>query len=182
MADMEDVEQLRLPGGEYAGDFVQGRMESKEPVEYKFENGTRYVGPFLNGCFHGEGVLHLPGKGSFAGTWEKGQLVRGEFTFEDGLAYEEKAEWEFCTARDRRFWEEHENGIKPSGATLLRRSDQTVPYGMYDCLEGYFDPRTGNVHSYANNVVIRTAGEEEAKMIRERAFAGLRLTDESKSA
>lgn len=174
---MEDLDALKLPGGDYTGEFVNGRMESETSVEYKFENGTRYVGPFENGCFHGEGTLYLPGKGAFKGTWEKGRVVTGEFTFDDGLTYENKPEWEFCTARDRRFWEEHQEGIKPNGATLLRRGENTIPFGMFDCLEGYYNPRTGSIHHYVTNVVVRKVSPEEGDMIRDRAFCGLQLQE-----
>ena len=43
-----------------------------------------------------------------------GEGSGGEYTFKDGLKYEEDG-WEYCDGLDRRFYSEICNGIKPAG-------------------------------------------------------------------
>ena len=68
--------------------------------------------------FHGHGVLYFSNGGRFEAEWEKGRAVGmgsgGDYTFKDGLRYEEDG-WEYCTRVDRRFYSEICNGIKPAG-------------------------------------------------------------------
>lgn len=68
--------------------------------------------------FHGHGVLYFSNGGQFEAEWEKGRAVGmgsgGDYTFKDGLRYEEDG-WEYCTRVDRRFYSEICNGIKPAG-------------------------------------------------------------------
>ena len=40
--------------------------------------------------------------------------VGGQYTFSDGLQYEE-SDWRYCDGVDRRFWTEVCHGIKPAG-------------------------------------------------------------------
>ena len=68
--------------------------------------------------FHGHGILYFTNGGQFEATWENGRAVGtgsgGQYTFKDGLQYQED-EWEYCSPLDRRFYSEICNGIKPAG-------------------------------------------------------------------
>ena len=109
----------------YEGSTDAGRMEG-EGI-YTYEDGTKYVGQFKNGAFHGEGLcgnhstpnaiddslLDLrtgEGKlifanGEFRGIFNNGKHVDGQFVFSDGLVYVED-DWKYCTSADRRLHSE----------------------------------------------------------------------------
>ena len=113
----------------YEGSTDAGRMEG-EGI-YTYEDGTKYVGQFKNGAFHGEGLcgnqstptpstqLELnslvdchtgEGKlifanGEFRGIFNNGKHVDGQFVFSDGLVYVED-DWKYCTSADRRLHSE----------------------------------------------------------------------------
>ena len=63
-------------------------------------------------------MLYFPNGGQFEAEWEKGHAVGegsgGKYMFKDGLKYEED-DWGYCDGRDRRFYSEICNGIKPAG-------------------------------------------------------------------
>jgi len=46
------------------------------------------------------------------------RAVKGKYTFEDGLEYEE-GDWEYCDGYDRRFYTEICDGLKPAGRSQL---------------------------------------------------------------
>ena len=46
-----------------------------------FENGNEYAGEFLDGQFHGRGVMHLAQGGTYAAVWDKGRIVEGTMMF-----------------------------------------------------------------------------------------------------
>jgi len=82
--------------------------------------------------FHGKGTVQFKSNGAkYSATWENGKALsvrflilawafkadrtyQGDFTFEDGLKYQEK-DWSYCTSADRTFWSETSNGIKTGG-------------------------------------------------------------------
>lgn len=68
--------------------------------------------------FHGYGTLHFTNGSKFEAEWEKGKAVGpgagGQYTFRDGLQYQED-EWKYCDGVDRRFWTEVCEEIKPAG-------------------------------------------------------------------
>lgn len=68
--------------------------------------------------FHGYGTLHFTNGGKFEAEWERGKAVGpgagGQYTFKDGLQYQED-EWKYCDGVDRRFWTEVCKEIKPAG-------------------------------------------------------------------
>ena len=66
-----------------------------------FALGTKYVGEFLDGKFHGEGTLHMTTGASMKGTWAHGKMVKSELTFEDGLKFEDSDDWNYCQGTDR---------------------------------------------------------------------------------
>ena len=72
--------------------------------------------------FHGRGTLYFSNGGKFESEWERGRAVGsagsgGQYTFKDGLRYEE-SEWKYCDGVDRRFWTEVCQGIKPAGEMM----------------------------------------------------------------
>ena len=108
----------------YEGSTEAGRMEG-EGI-YTYGDGTKYVGQFKNGAFHGEGLcgnhstpnainsllsFHTgEGKlvfanGEFRGIFNNGKHVDGQFVFSDGLVYVED-DWKYCTSADRRLHSE----------------------------------------------------------------------------
>ena len=48
-----------------------------------------YIGEFVDGMFHGDGTIYFPNLGKFKATWVMGQAQDGEYSFKDGLVYEE---------------------------------------------------------------------------------------------
>lgn len=70
---------------------------------YNLKLGTRYVGDFLDGKFHGQGILHMESGASIEGTWEHGKMIASvsKLTFKDGLEYNETDNWEYCQEGDR---------------------------------------------------------------------------------
>ena len=108
----------------YEGSTEAGRMEG-EGI-YKYEDGTKYVGQFKNGAFHGEGQCTnhaidglldslvdghtgegklIFANGEFRGIFNNGKHVDGQFVFSDGLVYVED-DWKYCTSADRRLHSE----------------------------------------------------------------------------
>ena len=97
---------------------------------FTFNDGSKYVGTFHDGSFHGHGIIFYPpndGGGQFRGTWDLGDCVDGEYIFSDGLKFSE-TEWEYSTERDRRLWDEYLTFIKPKASTKHR--PQIVKSGL----------------------------------------------------
>lgn len=53
------------------------------------------------------------------------RAVKGDYTFADGLEYEDE-DWEYCDGYDRRFYTEICEGLKPAGRSQLTNRYQTV--------------------------------------------------------
>lgn len=43
--------------------------------EYTFSTGTKYVGEFKDGMFHGNGVMHFSNGMKYEVTWERGLAI-----------------------------------------------------------------------------------------------------------
>ena len=90
------------------------------------------------------------------------QEVDGEYVFNDGLKYV-KGTWDYATSKDRRFYTETLDTIKPAGE--LQYTDRVpapeLPKDCYDVGNGYFDPKNGSIHDYATKKKIRDASEKE---------------------
>ena len=95
------------------------------------------------------------------------QQEGGEYSFDDKLKYKEK-NWKYCTAMDRRFQSEIVDGIPPAGSTKMsdKRKRNELPEGCYDCVDGYFDPESGNILSYETKSAIRTPDDAEVLWIK----------------
>uniref|UniRef100_A0A3Q4BZS1 MORN repeat-containing protein 5 n=1 Tax=Mola mola TaxID=94237 RepID=A0A3Q4BZS1_MOLML len=150
---------MELTGSSYKGDTKCGRMDGHG--EYTFPTETRYVGETKDGMFHGKGVLHFPNGSKYEAIWENGRVKEGSLTFADGLQYREK-NWDYCDGYDRRFYSERCNGLRPAGESQLtdRHPAPVIPHGCYDCGDGFYDPVTRVVTSFAGRF-LRNAGELE---------------------
>ena len=86
------------------------------------------------------------------------QEVDGEYVFNDGLKYV-KGSWDYATSKDRRFYTETLDTIKPAGE--LQYTDRVpapeLPKDCYDVGNGYFDPKNGSIHDYATKKKVRAA-------------------------
>ncbi|KAL9960078.1 hypothetical protein ACROYT_G033482 [Oculina patagonica] len=138
---------------------------------YKFPEyfGTEYKGGIEDGMFQGEGKLIFPGSRScvyYTGRFDKGKAVGGYFEFADGLRVELE-NWEYCDGDlDRLFKSEEENGLKPAGRSQLTDQDPppTIPEGMYDCGDGFYDPVKRKIVNH-DLVFLRNTDEKEHNWI-----------------
>ena len=98
------------------------------------------------------------------------QEETGQFIFDDGLPFTKK-NWDYCTAKDRRFWSEYEDGIKPAGETSRTASGHKpiMPQGCFDVGNGYYDPTTHMVHEHGSGKELRQPNDEELKWIESKA-------------
>ncbi|KAL1266906.1 hypothetical protein QQF64_002581 [Cirrhinus molitorella] len=148
---------MEFMGSSYDGDYNNSRMEGTG--EYTLPTHTRYAGEIKDGMFHGTGVLHFPNGSKYEGTWEKGISIEGKYTFSDGLEYKEM-DWDYCDGKDRRFYSERCNGLKPAGKSQLTDRDppRAIPDCCYDSGDGFYDPSTRVVKDYEGNF-LRNAGD-----------------------
>lgn len=180
---------VHLTGSIYSGEALNGRMEGNS--RYVFSSGATYVGEMVDGVFHGQGTLYLPGGGKFEAIWENGKAVGfdppeieddpygealteeavvrdsgGRYTFRDGLHYCEK-DWPYCDGFDRRFYSEACHGLKPAGRSQLTDNNppRKVPLGKYDCGDGFYDPERRVVVTYKGKEFVRNADVDEHEWI-----------------
>lgn len=156
--------------GIYDGDRVNGRKEGSGT--YKFPSGTVYTGAFVDGEFHGEGTLEFANGGKYQATWDRGKVVTGRYDFSDGLEFQDTA-WEYCTGKDRRFFSEHVNGLRPAGDTQVTNAHPPprLPKDAYDVGDGYLDVADGKVYSF-DHVQLRVATNEEKEWASARCRVG----------
>lgn len=77
---------LSLPGGQYAGEFRDGKPNGAGTLT--FDNGDTYVGAFRDGAPFGQGVLTAANGNKYVGDWQKGkQHGLGTLTFANGDTY-----------------------------------------------------------------------------------------------
>lgn len=62
---------MDFTGGKYDGETGGGRFDGHGT--YTFPDGSKYVGQFKHGMFHGKGVIHND-VGSFAAVWDYGKV------------------------------------------------------------------------------------------------------------
>ena len=112
------------------------------------------------------------------GTWENGVLKEGKFVFSDDLEYKSSLslQWGYCSKKDPRFFTEVTGGLK-LGHPLLKESPADlvpdVPYGCYDTIDGYFDPKKFAIFDYISNSQIRMPDKQEAAWIVENCRSNL---------
>jgi hypothetical protein len=90
--------------------------------------------------------------------------VKGSYTFKDGLQYNDE-QWKYCTKKERRFYSETIEGIKPSGHTNMSANGKEVPKGCYDAGDGYYDPEKKVICSFDDGSVLRTPNSRDAEII-----------------
>eukprot|EP00039_Didymoeca_costata_P004215 m.71983 g.71983 ORF g.71983 m.71983 type:complete len:182 (+) comp12294_c0_seq1:85-630(+) len=156
-------------GSSYKGDHVNGRMEGIGV--YNFPNGTEYRGEMKDGQFHGKGTLYFASGGKYEAEWRNGKAVgpqpaRGEYTFKDGLKFDEQ-DWSYCDEDDRRFYTERLEGIPAAGESKLTNSGyvEKIPAGTYDVGDGFFDPKKNEIYNYKGDKRLRVPTMEEGKRI-----------------
>uniref|UniRef100_A0A8C1IME1 MORN repeat-containing protein 5 n=1 Tax=Cyprinus carpio TaxID=7962 RepID=A0A8C1IME1_CYPCA len=159
------VINMEFMGSSYDGDYNNSRMEGTG--EYTLPTHTRYIGEMKDGVFHGKGVLHFPNGSKYEGTWEKGICKEGKYTFSDGLEYKEM-DWDYCDGKDRRFYSERCNGLKPAGESQVTDQDppRAIPDGCYDSGDGFYDPSTRVVKDYDGNFLRNTDDQEHEWIVR----------------
>jgi hypothetical protein len=87
---------------------------------FTFADGSKYVGAFHDGAFHGHGIVFFTeadGSGQYRGVWEHGKNLSGQYFFADGLPFDAEA-WSHCTEADRRMWNEALAFVQPSGPAV----------------------------------------------------------------
>ncbi|XP_028341355.1 MORN repeat-containing protein 5, partial [Physeter macrocephalus] len=134
-------------------------------AEYILPTETKYVGEMRDGMFHGQGTLYFPSGSRYDAIWEKGLVVKGTYTFSDGLQYDAE-NWHYCDGYDRRFYTEICYGLKPTGISQLTNMDppRKIPPGCYDCGDGFYNPTTRIVKDYKNRF-LRNADDDEHEWI-----------------
>ena len=149
--------------------------------EFDFPDGTKYVGEFYDGMFHGHGKI-LTKDGVYSSQWEEGKEIpgKGKFTFGDDLDYAAKR-WSYGSAADRRFNSEAlGDGPKPAGETQLVDKPPCfrLPLDCYDTGDGYFDPEAGKVFAYeetdkdGERVVVREPTSTEVDWTKSKCRVG----------
>ncbi|XP_038405396.1 MORN repeat-containing protein 5 isoform X10 [Canis lupus familiaris] len=151
---------MEYTGSRYIGEYVDGRMEGE--AEYILPTKTKYVGEMKDGMFHGQGTLYFPSGSRYDAIWEKGLVVKGTYTFSDGLQYDAE-HWHYCDSYDRRFYTEICYGLKPAGISQLTNMDppRKIPQGCYDCGDGFYNPTTRVVKDYRNRFLRNTGVSTE---------------------
>ncbi|CAH3141632.1 unnamed protein product [Porites lobata] len=154
---------MQCMGTSYEGCLVNGRMDDAEAI-YTFPKYFRseYQGTIRDGMFHGEGKLKFPEGVNYVGKFEKGKAIEGYFEFSDGLSCYLDI-WDYCNGdTDRTFKSEVENGLKPAGRSQLSNQHPplSIPAGMYDCGDGFYDPIKRTVINY-DFIFLRNTDEKE---------------------
>ncbi|XP_056289044.1 MORN repeat-containing protein 5 isoform X1 [Pseudoliparis swirei] len=174
---------MDLIGSSYKGETKNGRMDGKG--EYTFPTETKYEGEMKDGMFHGKGVLHFPNGGTYEATWENGRAKQGSYTFADGLQYQEK-DWDYCDGKDRRFYSERCNGLRPPGESQLTdlHPPRVIPDGCYDCGDGFYDPNTRVVTSSTGRFLRAADDSEDEWIVRtcRKAWVEVVVLDSEKSS
>jgi len=154
---------MEYTGSKYERERKNGRLEGKGT--YDFPTGTKYIGDLKDGVFHGKGVLYFLNGSKYEAEWENGKIVKGSYTFADGLQYADD-EWEYCDGFDRRFYTEVCNGLKPAGRSQLtnRIPPRDIPEDHYDCGDGFYNPKARIVVDYMMRF-LRNSDDDEHEWI-----------------
>ncbi|KAL1497734.1 hypothetical protein ABEB36_008641 [Hypothenemus hampei] len=134
-------------GSKYLGQWNKLGMAGKGI--YKFPHGVIYDGYFnKKGEFHGAGILVYPNGQKIEGIWRNGRLGEDiNFVTNVGNSMNKN----YCMMPDRRFQIEIDNNLNPSGHEYLTNElppPRNIPYGCYDLVEGFYNPKLKTVYSY----------------------------------
>lgn len=163
-----------ITGSKYEGDLVNAKPEGNGV--FHFNDGTRYEGEFIRGVFHGKGTIYFPNRGSYKGTWENGVMIKGKYTYEDGLEHKE-TEWDYCKDKDRRYWLEHLTQLSPGGEEKIcshekgKNIKSSADNMLYDSVNGYYSSKTKNIHDFDTHETKReNLNQKEIDEITSRAY------------
>ncbi|XP_017040438.1 uncharacterized protein LOC108087540 [Drosophila ficusphila] len=125
--------EVLMTGSRYLGE--RNELGMQEYGVYTYPDGTRYTGEFLNGRFHGRGTIQIPDPAGiiYQVTHRHGKLksieqmnfsdqlpVDFEMTGRGSLNFES---WPYCTAEDRRFFQETKAPLDPVGPNKFKTKD-----------------------------------------------------------
>lgn len=141
-----------------------------------FPSGATFAADWVHGKAVGAGMAQVsPGRDTRSGrssptlsvsshALSHSTLLQGQYTFADGLRFEEGG-WPYCNEEDRRFYQERVNGIPPAGASLEVNAGKahTIPEGTFDVGDGYLDLTAKQVFSYDGSNILRQAEEDECQ-------------------
>ncbi|KAI8926492.1 hypothetical protein BC831DRAFT_456431 [Entophlyctis helioformis] len=150
---------MAFHGSPFEAETVNERIEGEG--KYTFPDGNVYVGQFKDGQFHGRGVIYFRNGGKLDAEWANGVAVKENFTFADGLSYEEQ-QWDYCTEDDRRFFSERVHGFLPGEPQLSNdpKGKPTVPIMTNDAGYCYYAKEDGLLHNFDGGVLRQpSAGE-----------------------
>jgi hypothetical protein len=82
-------------------------------------------------------------------------VVRGDYAFADGLAYDSRPDWNYCDGTDRAFYRERVEGMRPAGDEQLcnEHPPRPLPPGTFDIGRGYYHPHQKKVFSYEGELI-----------------------------
>ena len=69
-------------------------------------------------------------------------MIEGNYFFYDNLEFKDK-DWGYSTNKDRSFYTEILEGLRPDGLTLISndiKGPKRIPEGTYDLGDSYYDP------------------------------------------
>ena len=128
--------------------------------------GLSYEGELAGGSFQGPGTIVFPNGGRFVGIFNQGILQQGKYYFKDELAYKPSG-WDYCTVKDRRFWDEIKNGISFGDKPRVTNGEApALPKGVYDLGDGYYDPAKRTIFDYKGKELSKPTDEEAANIVK----------------
>ncbi|XP_016975830.1 MORN repeat-containing protein 5 [Drosophila rhopaloa] len=131
---------ILLTGARYAG--TSNELGMQEFGVYLYPDGTRYTGEFLNNRFHGRGTIQIPDPSgiTYHVTHRHGRLKTiDQMKFNDSLPVDFEVmdhgslcfdSWPYCTAMDRRFYQETKGPLDPVGPNKFKSKDGANPLNL----------------------------------------------------
>ncbi|KAL2911955.1 hypothetical protein HK105_208565 [Polyrhizophydium stewartii] len=156
---------MAFHGSPFEAEAVNERIEGEG--RYTFPDGNVYIGQFKDGQFHGTGTIYFLTGGKHEAEWVNGVAIKEEFTFSDGLRYDER-NWDYCTEQDRRFFSERVGGFLPGGPQLSNDPGgmPSAPIMTQDLGYCYYAKQDGLLHTF-DGAAARKPTASELEWIRE---------------